>query len=453
MAVSSIVLRSALENFLDWSSEYYQPSYMSLAKIVRKWPIVKVRTVAYVTDGEHGSPDWDDSSGIRYVTAEHIKPNEIADLPMRTISRRQDLRNTRCHLQEGDVLVYSVGAYAGFAACAEPHLFPASIPRSVAIIRIRDKESLKPEFLSVFLNSKYGLFQSYRFRAGNSQPVLALEKIRQYEIPLLPVKFQSRIRELYDNAYKARRDAQMLYIQAQKLLESELELDKLRFGKIVSYAARYSITGLADTFDAGRIDAQCFAPEVVYYEGWLLQHTKYDHLSSVLSSTAKGRQQVEVEGGTTNYCSIKHISSHEIIGTSKANPASGTPSAMKNDILLAITGATIGKIGIVNRYDELVFSGDLLRLRTNNNISPYYLLLVLDHHLGQVQFNRWVTGSTNGHLAPRDVGRVLVPRLSPGSEEQISALVAKSLEKQLESEQLLEQARSRVEQLIEEGVK
>jgi hypothetical protein len=107
MAVSSIVLRSALENFLDWSSEYYQPSYMSLAKIVRKWPIVKVRTVAYVTDGEHGSPDWDDSSGIRYVTAEHIKPNEIADLPMRTISRRQDLRNTRCHLQEGDVLVYS----------------------------------------------------------------------------------------------------------------------------------------------------------------------------------------------------------------------------------------------------------------------------------------------------------------------------------------------------------
>jgi len=143
----------------------------------------------------------------------------------------------------------------------------------------------------------------------------------------------------------------------------------------------------------------------------------------------------------------------EIVGASKTFSSAGTPSARKQDLLPAITGATIGKIGIVNRYDNLVFSGDMLRLRANGLVNPHYLLMTLDHHLGQVQFNRWITGSTNGHLAPRDVGRVLVPRLTPALEEQIAALVVESFEKRQESKQLLDQAKSRVEQLIEEAVR
>ncbi len=96
---------------------------------------------------------------------------------------------------------------------------------------------------------------------------------------------------------------------------------------------------------------------------------------------------------------------------------------------------------------------DLLRLRVKAGINPNYLLLALDHSLGQVQFNRWITGSTNGHLAPRAVGRVLVPRLKPDIEARIGELVEESLAKKLESERLLEQAKTRVEQLIEEAVK
>ena len=77
---------------------------------------------------------------------------------------------------------------------------------------------------------------------------------------------------------------------------------------------------------------------------------------------------------------------------------------------------------------------------------------MLNHHLGQVQFNRWITGSTNGHLAPKDVGRVLVPRLAPDKEDEVAALVEQSLQARQESEMLLEQAKARVEQLIEEAV-
>jgi len=138
---------------------------------------------------------------------------------------------------------------------------------------------------------------------------------------------------------------------------------------------------------------------------------------------------------------------------SKCQPIADTPLAGQDDLLLAITGATIGKIGIVKRYKQLAFSGDLLCLKANSEINSHYLLVALDHIIGQVQFNRWITGSTNGHLAPRDVGRVLVPRLNKKTEEHIAELVEKSVSKRVESEKLLHQATTRVEQLIEEAVR
>ena len=53
---------------------------------------------------------------------------------------------------------------------------------------------------------------------------------------------------------------------------------------------------------------------------------------------------------------------------------------------------------------------------------------------------------------PGDVRRMLVPRLSQENEGEIAALVEESLVQRQESEKLLEQAKARVEQLIEEAV-
>ena len=79
------------------------------------------------------------------------------------------------------------------------------------------------------------------------------------------------------------------------------------------------------------------------------------------------------------------------------------------------------------------------------------IVYTLDHEIGQVQFNRWVTGSTNRHLSPRDVARVLVPRLVERSEAKIADAVRESLSMRQESEQLLAISRSHTEELIEQA--
>jgi restriction endonuclease S subunit len=193
MALINKIKLSEIENFKDLSPEFYKAEYMKKSADIRKNKFRRLSQISYITDGEHGSPCWSDSSGIKYVTAEFIKENFIEQGITKQITFEQDRRNARARLKEGDILIYSVGAYAGLTCVAEPHLFPANIPRSVAIVRLNNNDEFYPEFISVFLNSNIGQFQSVRFRAGNSQPVLALEKIRQFEVPIFDNKIQSDI--------------------------------------------------------------------------------------------------------------------------------------------------------------------------------------------------------------------------------------------------------------------
>jgi len=449
MAVWTSIQLSEVRSGFRIDSEFYKEEYLQKDYELFILKRSSLGRIAKVTDGEHGSVKFI-IHGIKYLTAENVKQGYIDYDGVRYVGPEVDRRNARARVCVDDVLI-SIKGTLGEVGVAEKELLPANMNRDVAIIK-PFASAPSGLFISAFLRSTYGKYQLAREGSGGVQQMITLERLRNIQIPQLSDGDINLVVSEYKQALSKRQESIKLYTQAQHLLETELGLDKLHFDKPVGYTARFSITGLADTFDAGRMDAQCFSPEAIYYEAWLLKHSTCDRLNICLTSKAKGRQQAEVTSGSIAYCSIKHISGREIVGASKTEAAADAPVANKNDLLLAITGATIGKIGIVNRYDSLLFSGDMLRLRVNNCISPHYLLLTLDHYLGQVQFNRWITGSTNGHLAPHDVGRVLVPRLASEKEEQISGLVAESLRNREESEQLLDQAKSRVEQLIEEAV-
>jgi type I restriction enzyme, S subunit len=372
----------------------------------------------------------------------------FARIPEDFVSAHSSIRS----LSAGDIVISKVGTpcYASLLAEDMP---TAAMTRTVLGMSKISEELINPFYLIAFLRSRYGFDQLMRERELTIQYQLTLERTRKVRVYLPNMLVQDEIGKTVQAYYQAQRDGIEAYKNAQHLLESKLGLDKLSFQKPVGFTSRFSTIGLNDTFSAGRIDSQCFAPDALFYEKWLGTHAHCERLGHLLQSKAKGRQQVESSQGQTDYCSIKHISGQELVEVSKCFPSKDSPIARTNDLLLAITGATIGKIGIVKRYAQLAFSGDLLMLRAKSEINPHYLLLALDHRIGQVQFSRWITGSTNGHLAPRDVGRVLIPRLGETIERRIAELVEKSLSKKVEAEKLLEKAKGRVEQLIEDSVR
>lgn len=367
------------------------------------------------------------------------------------VDERDWLRYPKGRIKAGELLIEVKGQAEKVAVV--PNGFPDRTLVSGSLFKLTARaDRISPWYLFVFLSSRYG--KLLRDRLKTNTLIGFVSKPQLYSIPVfLPAPIdEQEISILAQESTQLSTLARELYREAQHLLESKLGLDKLSLQKSDGYAARFSTVNWSETFAAGRIDSQCFAPDALLYESWLHAHAKCDRLGSLLKNTVKGRQQADSVEASTDYCSIKHVSYREIFGVSKCFPQPDTPLAGPNDLLLAITGATIGKVGIVKRYERLAFSGDLLCLRANESIDPHYLLLALDHKIGQVQFIRWITGSTNGHLAPRDVARVLVPRLSSEVEAKIADLVKDSLAKRQESEQLLEKAKTRVEQLIEEAI-
>jgi restriction endonuclease S subunit len=80
------------------------------------------------------------------------------------------------------------------------------------------------------------------------------------------------------------------------------------------------------------------------------------------------------------------------------------------------------------------------------------MALVFQSIVGQFQTQQHARGSAQAELYPSDIDRFVVPLLDPTKQKAIGDLVRESLVKQQESRQLLEQAKARVEQLIEEVV-
>jgi type I restriction enzyme, S subunit len=458
MSVCSLVLQSQIE-YSRIDADFYHPQYLDeLAvwkKIEGRFGVSKLSKLIGIPVRTGRTPpsrkirDGDEvvafikTDGVREGT---VNFNTAGELPKRVLNK-SDL------IPPDSVVITIIGAtpeIVGRAAIIRASDPPCVTNQNVAVISTNSR--CDPYYLTAFLQTKFGRDQVWRHSRRTEQVNLNCREVERILVPLPNADVQREIGNLVRGSFSASDQSDVTFQKALERLSVELRLDTIDFEKSTAFSSRFTMPSLSETLSANRIDSQCFSPEAVFYKRLLSDGGRCDQLGTLLISVAKGRQQAEKETGTIDYCSIKNLSRREIVKASRASPGKGTPTAKSNDLLLAITGATIGKIGIVKRYAELAFSGDMLRLRTKDEINPHYLLLVLDHHLGQVQFNRWITGSTNGHLAPRDVERVLVPRLAREEEDKIAVLVEESFIQKSDSEKLLEQAKARVEKLIEEAV-
>ena len=455
MAEINLINLSEIENFKDLSPDFYKSDYMTKSINIRSGRYRRLSQISYITDGEHGSPCWSNNSGIKYITAEFIKENFIANGDFKQITVDQDKRNARARLQKDDILIYSVGAYAGLTCVAEPHLFPANIPRSVAIVRLHNTNEFFPEFISVFLNSQLGKFQSLRFRAGNSQPVLALEKIRQFEVPLIDISFQKEITELYQKSYELRKYSNTYYEKAITLLEKELDLDKITFDNPKSYTASFS-----EVVNSNRADADFYQVKFKQLEEHIstLKTTALASICSFQKGYEVGTKLYTDDGPTFIRVSNLTINGFTF-GNSDKYISNNTYNIFKahkpniGDILLTKDG-TIGTCYVVDEEVSGIVSSGIMNLTLNDTSIPKeYLALVINSQICQMQADRDCSGALITHWKPEQIRKMKIPILSLESMELLSDLVIRSKAARKESIQLLQQAKNRVEELIEEAGK
>jgi len=281
---------------------------------------------------------------------------------------------------------------------------------------------------------------------------LILADLPKILIPTFPDTESVNISEWIESAIANNQQAKSAYTQAQQILESELGLDKLEFEKPVGYTARFSELG-----ESRRADAQHYQPRFAQLMRAVERHNP-TRLRAIRTLNRRGVQPEYVEGGEVAAINSQHLGPNHLAYDSFARTSrkwfdlSPVAHVQPEDLLIYTTGAYVGRTNVYLDDLPALASNHVNILRLTSGIDAAYMALVLQGKVGQFQTAKHARGSAQAELYPADIDKFLVPLLPASLQAEIGGLVRTSLNKQRESKSLLEQAKARVEQLIEEAV-
>lgn len=333
------------------------------------------------------------------------------------------------------------------------------------LIRLQPKEPvLLPDYLNIFLNSKFGLRQikKYARRAVNQANVNA-EELKQFRIAILPVPFQKEIEKLSNESWREMQKSKQLYQQAEELLLEKLELKDFESDKSL-----FSIVNLSEVENAERMDAEYFQPKYKIIEDRVAKHNvhKLGDLVSMKKGIEVGAEEYQEPSdaeasagkGRKIFIRVSSMTKFGIVESDQKYLSDKLYESLKKDFepkkgeILLTKDATPGIAYVLKEDIQGIISGGTLRLKLKNmEIESEYLVLCLNSIIGQMQAERDAGGSVIAHWKPEQIKNVLIPILSKETQQKIAELVQKSHEARKKSKELLEEAKRKVEEMIEKG--
>lgn len=444
MITYSSIQKSQLEGAIRLDAEYYQPEYLELMKRLEVLPIVKLSDIAYITDGEHGSPIFDETSEIKYFSAQHVRDGFIDGSDAKSISKIIDDRNKRSRLQIGDILLSTVGTI-GFAGLVTEDLLPANIDRHVARIALKDK-TIYPGFLVAFLNSAYGKFQTIRESTGNVQLNLFIDKIKKLKIPKINA---ASISNLINTSLEESKNSKEYFRNAENLLLEELGIKDLQVEDDVSY-----VVNLSDIKSANRVDAEHFQ---LKYDKLIakIKNQNLQPLLKVIENVPARFNPVTKPDTVFHYVELADINAS--IGivdgcsdvSGKEAPSRAKRLLRKGDVIVSSVEGSLEKVALVRDYqDGYLASTGFFQFRSKE-LLPEVILVLAKSMVMQWQLQKYCAGTILTAVPGDSLQKMFTPVISEPMQQKIADLVRQSHEARKKSKALLEEAKRKVEEMIE----
>jgi type I restriction enzyme M protein len=370
----------------------------------------------------------------------------FARIPDDFVNAHSTIRN----LKAGDIVISKVGSPC-YAALLSDDMPLSAMTRTVLGISNIDESIIDPYYLIAFLRSRHGFDQLMRERELTIQYQLTLERTRKIRVFLPERPIQKMVGDMVRGYYKCLRDSLCSYDAAQQLLESELGLDNLTFQKPVGYTARFS-----DIETSRRFDPEHYYPAFEAFTNSLPPGISLSPLNRHLTFCQRGQQPIYSAAGL-RVINSKHVQPNRVLlednRFAAANP-DGNLQIRAGDTLLNGTGR--GTLGRAAPYliDEPAVPDNHVTILRSDDLDPVYLSLFLNSAAGQMQVEMRQRGSSGQlELYPFDIRKFLVWPAPESLQQELRRLHDQAAAAERESRQLLEQAKSRVEQLIEEAAR
>lgn len=394
------IKKSELENEFTIGAEYYGKKYVESISVVKRQkktiPLGQMWILA--TDGDHGSPDYQES-GVLYLLSECVKEGYIEKAKCRYITEAKNRELKRSCLHPGDIVVTKTGVYFGKSA-----VIPESIPEANTIAhvgKITLKSQYNPYYVSTFLNCKYGYCQLRRRGIKATRPEIKLVEFPDIVIP----EFSDR---LYSAVEASVRKANTLLELASGTMElsAKLIIDSLAVGS--SHAERVSkaLVSFKNSFQlTGRLDAEYYQLKYKNYEaavfgasnGYTFVKNEFVPVKKSCPRTLDNYNYVEIgdiDVGTGS-AFANTVATEEL-------PDNAKIMTQKGDLLVSTVRPNRGAVAILGNGDLLV-SGAFTVLREDGDYPKEVLQVLLRTSMYRDWLLRFNVGTSYPVIKDEDV--------------------------------------------------
>lgn len=454
MAVWSEVPFSRLSTGLRFEAEYFQPKYLELEDRLSQ---LQCLTLGEATLSIRSGPFGSNLLKATYV--DHgvivLRPFNIKDAATENdnlvhITEQDCEASNLTQYRAGDVAFARVGDIR--CGVVADYGRPVTISPNIIIARVRES-ILDPYFLAIYMNTPIGSMQMERAVKIVAQPTITVDTIKSVLIPIIPLGEQREIGDLLRQSLSIRHEALKFYAEAETLLLRELGLDRLDLSHQITYEA-YSSEAMA----AGRLDAEYFQPKYVR----LIEHIERTGQAIKLGDWVRTpiRRGVlpnydntgEVIVINSQHVGKTHIELEDNRFTTREFTAQNRRAVVQHyDVLLNSTGyITIGRCQTMLDDVEAIVDGHVSIIRPKEGLDPVYLGLFLNSSPGQLQTEQSWTGSSGQiELRTDSIADYVVWMPPVEIQLRIREMIEESHTARKEAARLLEEAKQRVEKLIE----
>ncbi len=337
------------------------------------------------------------------------------------------------------------------------------------LVRFVPKESvLLPEYLTTFLNTKFGVWDlKRRARQSINQTNINPEEVKEVDIPLLHLDFQNLIKQCFDIAHQNRITAKQTYTQAEQILLQELGLSDTEIKRVEPpyQEVNYSVKSFKNSFiQTGRLDAEYYQ---LKYEEIEKQFDNYRRIklselvnypiSSGITPKAGGDdytdesrgipfvRAVDLQDGQVSVINFNYIKPEIHNGILKR-------TQLKNgDVLFSIAG-TVGRCAVFKHDFEANINQAVAILRFDEDvINRFYLMVLFNSPVGKSFVEKYSRQGLQTNLNLTEVGDLSIPIIEYSKQQQIAKWVEESFALKQQARQLLEAAKRAVEIAIEQN--
>ncbi len=438
---------------------YYRPEFREFDKKISsgKIKLKQIQEISKVICGPFGSSitakDYK-SEGVPFIRISNIEEDHLSKFDIVYISEELSKKLKSYIVKEGDLIISQRGTLGLVVNVGKD--FDGSVI-SANFIAIKDLREISPDFLQILLSSKFGQTQLIRKTSGQVQAKITTDDIKTFKVPIPSEEKQKKIISYIKRAYSYKANKET---EAQKLLGSinDYILDELGI-KLPELNDKMAYVVDSAELQNKRVDPYYYQPK--FEEGEKeIKKGKFDvkELRECFEKELiKGILPNEEEKiGDVKVLQIKNILRNGFIDTNEyvtsKNIFSPEHKIKKGEVIVVVTGATIGKVGLWKSNEEFYLGGDMIKFGTNGKFNPNFIQALLLSELGRFQLSREITGATNKHLSPSDVEQINIPVPSIAFQNKIAEEVKRRMQKaeqlQNEAKDELEEAKRHVEKII-----